>query len=281
MLSLKEQMIMDLELKGYSPKTQTAYLRYMKDFTQHLGKSPEKMDEAEIKEYLHFLITQKKASQSTVSCAYSALKFFYETTLHQDWGILKIPRIKTNRQLPIILARSEVKDLLEVTTNLKHRAILMTTYAAGLRVSETAHLKINDIDSKRMQIRVEQGKGKKDRYTLLSEINLSLLRSYWKIYQPKTWLFPGNPPENSISTRSIQHILEKARQKAGIQKKICVHSLRHSFATHLLEAGTDIYYIQQLMGHASVKTTTIYIHLRNQDALKVSSPLDLLFKSAI
>jgi site-specific recombinase XerD len=206
MLSLKEQMIMDLELKGYNLKTQITYLRYMKDFTHHLGKSPEKMDEKEIKEYLHFLITQKKASQSTISCAYSALKFFYETTLHQDWGILKIPRIKTNRQLPIVLARSEVKDLLEVTTNLKHRAILMTTYAAGLRVSETAHLKINDIDSKRMQIRVEQGKGKKDRYTLLSEINLNLLRSYWKIYQPKTWLFPGNPPENPISTRSIQHI---------------------------------------------------------------------------
>jgi site-specific recombinase XerD len=281
MLSLKEQMIMDLELKGYSPKTQTAYLRYMKDFTHHLGKSPEKMDEKEIKEYLHFLITQKKASQSTINSAYSALKFFYETTLHRDWGILKIPRIKKSRQLPIILDRSEVKNLLAVTTNVKHRTILMTTYAAGLRVSETAHLRISDIDSKRMQIRVEQGKGKKDRYTLLSEINLNLLRSYWKIYQPRTWLFPGNPPENPISTRSIQHVLEKACQKAGIQKKICVHSLRHSFATHLLEAGTDIYYIQQLMGHASVKTTTIYIHLRNQDALKVISPLDLLFKPII
>lgn len=274
---LKEEMIKNLQLKGFSPKTQTAYLQYMKDFTRYFGRSPVDMGKAEIKEYLHYLITEKQVSRSYVNCAYSALRFFYETTLGRDWEISKIPRVKSIKKLPTVLDSSEVKQLIEVTTNLKHRAILMTTYASGLRVSETAGLKLSDIDSKRMQLRIEQGKGKKDRYALLSEVNLELLREYWQKYHPNNWPFPGNPPENSISVRSIQHIFEKAKQKAGIKKSVSVHSLRHSFATHLLEAGTDIHYIQQLMGHASVRTTTIYIHLQKHNALKITSPLDLLF----
>lgn len=274
---LKEEMIKNLQLKGFSPKTQIAYIQYMKHFTRHFGRSPVDLGESEIKDYLHYLINEKKVSRSYVNCAYSALKFFYETTLGRDWEIKKIPRVKSIKKLPTVLDNSEVKQLIEVTTNLKHRAILMTTYASGLRVSETASLKLSDIDSKRMQLRIEQGKGKKDRYALLSEVNLMLLREYWQKYHPNNWLFPGNPPENPISSRSIQKIFEKAKQKAGIKKSVSVHSLRHSFATHLLEAGTDIHYIQQLMGHASVRTTTIYIHLQKHDALKIASPLDLLF----
>ena len=278
MHQLKEQMITELQLRGYSPKTQKAYLGYMKGFTRYFGKSPDKLGEAEIREYLHFLIIKEK-SHSCVNGAYSALRFFYESTLHQNWNINQIPRIKQAKRLPLVLDVSEVKSLFEVTTNLKHRTILETTYASGLRVSETAHLKVSDIDSKRMQLRIEQGKGKKDRYSLLSEVNLELLRLYWKAYHPKEWLFPGYLLEKPISTRSIEKIFDRAKQKAGIKKAVSVHVLRHSFATHLLEAGYEIHYIQQLMGHASVQTTSVYIHLRNQNALKITSPLDLLFNS--
>jgi len=156
---------------------------------------------------------------------------------------------------------------------------LMTTYSAGLRVSETAYLKVSSIDSKRMQLRIAQGKGNKDRYTLLSPVTLDLLRDYWRQYRPFSWLFPGRSPDRPISTRAIQKVFENAKRKAGIKKPATVHTLRHSFATHLLEAGTDIYRVQKLMGHTTPKTTTIYIHLRRQDLLKVVSPLDSLLDS--
>ena len=276
---LREQMKMDLKLKGYSPKTQVAYLGYMKNFVRYFGRSPAKMGEKEIREYLYHLITGKNLGDSSINSAYSALKFFYETTLCRDWNVAKIPRRKTEKRLPVVLDGSEIKQLLAVTTNLKHRALLMTTYSAGLRVSETAHLKVCDVDSKRMQLRVAQGKGKKDRYALLSPVTLNLLRDYWRQYRPFSWLFPGRSPERPISTRSIQKVFKDAKRKAGIKKPATVHTLRHSFATHLLEAGTDIYRVQKLMGHTTPKTTAIYIHLRRQDLLKVVSPLDSLMDS--
>jgi len=276
---LREQMKMDLKLKGYSPKTQAAYLGYMKKFVRYFGRSPAKMGEEEIREYLYHLVTERDLGDSSINSAYSALKFFYKTTLCRDWNVAKIPRRKTEKKLPVVLDGSEIKQLFAVTANLKHRALLMTTYSAGLRVSETAHLKVYDVDSKRMQLRVTQGKGKKDRYALLSSVTLNLLRDYWRQYRPFSWLFPGCSPDRPISTRSIQKIFEKAKQKAGIKKPATVHTLRHSFATHLLEAGTDIYRVQKLMGHTSPKTTAIYIHLRRQDLLKVVSPLDSLLDS--
>ena len=276
---LREQMKMDLKLKGYSPKTQTAYLGYMKKFVRYFGRSPAKMGEEEIREYLYHLITEKDLGDSSINSAYSALKFFYETTLGRDWNVAKIPRRKTEKRLPVVLDGSEIKQLLAVTANLKHRALLMITYSAGLRVSETAHLRVSDIDSKRMQLRVAQGKGKKDRYALLSPVTLNLLRDYWRQYRPFSWLFPGRSPERPISTRSIQKVFKDAKRKAGIKKPATVHTLRHSFATHLLEAGTDIYRVQKLMGHTTPKTTAIYIHLRRQDLLKVVSPLDSLMDS--
>ena len=276
---LREQMKMDLKLKGYSPKTQAAYLGYMKKFVRYFGRSPAKMGEKEIREYLYHLVTEKQVSTSSINGAYSALKFFYQTVLQGNWNIAKIPRTKVRKKLPVVLDGSEIKQLFAVTTNLKHRAILMTTYSAGLRVSETAHLKVSSIDSKRMQLRIDQGKGNKDRYTLLSPVTLDLLRDYWRQYRPFSWLFPGRSPDRPISTRAIQKIFEKAKRKAGIQKPATVHTLRHSFATHLLEAGTDIYRVQKLMGHTTPKTTTIYIHLRRQDLLKVVSPLDSLLDS--
>jgi integrase/recombinase XerD len=280
-MKLRDQMKMDMELKGFSVKTQDAYIRYVKTFVEYFGKSPMQMGEDEIRQYLHHLITEKQLSTSHINVVHSALKFFFTTTLQRQWNNIKIPRTKSPKKLPIVLAGSEIKQLLDVTINPKHRAILMTTYAAGLRVSETANLKLEDIDYKRMQIRVNEGKGKKDRYTILSAVNLKLLRDYWTLYRPNTWLFPGESPDKPITTRTIQKVFEISRDKAGIVKPSTVHSLRHSFATHLLETGTDIFHIQRLMGHSSPKTTSIYIHVKQEDLLKIVSPLDHLFGTGL
>jgi integrase/recombinase XerD len=280
-MKLRDQMKMDMELKGFSVKTQDAYIRYVKTFVEYFGKSPMQMGEDEIRQYLHHLITEKQMSTSHINAVHSALKFFFTTTLQRQWNNIKIPRTKSPKKLPIVLAGSEIKQLLDVTINPKHRAILMTTYAAGLRVSETANLKLEDIDYKRMQIRVNEGKGKKDRYTILSAVNLKLLRDYWTLYRPNTWLFPGESPDKPITTRTIQKVFEISRDKAGIVKPATVHSLRHSFATHLLETGTDIFHIQRLMGHSSPKTTSIYIHVKQEDLLKIVSPLDHLFGTGL
>ena len=276
MIPLRERMKSDMELRGFSPKTNTAYLRHVERFVEYYGLPPAQIAEPEIRNYLHYLLDERKLSDSYLNSAYSALRFFYETTLGRTWDVAKLPRTKKSKRLPVVLDTEEIKQILNVTKNLKHRAMLMTTYAAGLRVSETAHLRVIDIDSKRMQIRVEQGKGRKDRYTLLSNVNLTLLREYWRQYKPVIWLFPSFSLEKPISTRSIEKVFERAKQKAGITKPATVHSLRHSFATHLLETGTGIYHIQLLLGHTSPKTTSRYLHLTRQDLLKITSPMDAL-----
>lgn len=273
---LRENMIRDMQLKGYSPNTQSAYVNHIKKYVEYFNKSPDRLGIEEIKQYLHYLIIIKKVSKSYVNSAYSALRFLYETTLKREWNIKEIPRVKKSKKLPVILSVSEVEQIFTETNNLKHKAILMTIYAAGLRVSEVANLRISDIDSKNMQIRIRQGKGEKDRYTILSYENLKILRDYWKYYQTKEWLFPGNPPDRPISTRSIQKIFKNAKDKAGIKKDATVHTLRHCFATHLLESGVDIYHIQHLLGHTNPKTTSIYIHLTRKDVLNIKSPLDLM-----
>ncbi len=273
---LHDQMKRDLELKNYSPKTRSCYLASVKSFALHFHRSPAELADQEIREYLHYLIQEKKASQSVISQAYSALKFLYETTLKRDWNGFRIPRAKTGRKLPVVLSLQEIQAILSATRNLKHRALLMTIYSAGLRVSEVVHLKVSDIDSQRMVIRVQQGKGEKDRYTLLARRTLEVLRDYWREYRPKDWLFPGQPAKGSLSVSAIQRVFWKVLDQAGIKKPATVHTLRHSFATHLLEAGTDLYHIQQLLGHTTPKTTTIYLHLSRKDLGGVTSPIDLL-----
>lgn len=237
---LYDQMKMDLDLKNYSAKTTACYLACVRNFAVHFGRSPEKMGDDDIREYLHYLIKEKKSSQSVITQTYSALKFFYETTLERPWNPLKIPRAKMRKRLPVVLSRQEVHSLFGATQNVKHRAILMTIYSGGLRLSEAAHLKVDDIDSQRMTIRVRQGKGNKDRYTLLGKLTLDILRVYWKAYRPVDWLFPSRTRQQSISRSSIQKTFKKALDKAGIRKAASVHTLRHSFATHLLEGGTDL-----------------------------------------
>lgn len=274
MSKLREEMKKDMDLKAFSEKTKSSYLRHVEMFAKYFGKSPELLGDKEIKDYLHYLMVGKKISRSYCSQAYSGLKFFYETTLKRDWKSYRIPRSKSEKKLPSVLSREEVKRIINVTKNPKHRTILMTIYSSGLRVSEAACLKTKDIDSGRLQIFVRGGKGQKDRYTILSSKNLEQLRDYWKLYHPKTWLFPGSTCDKPITTRSIQSFFDKAVIKAGITKDVSVHTLRHSFATHLLESGVDIYHIQKLLGHASISTTSVYIHVCSEDTLNIKSPLD-------
>jgi integrase/recombinase XerD len=271
---LKDNMTMDLQLKGFSEKTQKTYISHVKAYAKHFGQSPDKLGVIEIKQYLHFLIMERKLSKSYINTAYSALKFFYTVTLDREWEMKQIPRVKKDKKLPTVMSKAEVQKLFDATTNLKHKAILMTVYGAGLRVSEVANLKPNDIDSENMQIHIRLGKGNKDRYTILAKVNLMILREYWKLYRPGIWLFPSVNPVNHLSVRTIERIFEQAKQKAGIKKNASIHTLRHSFATHMLESGVAINYIQLLLGHTSAKTTCIYIHLARKDAINLKSPLD-------
>jgi integrase/recombinase XerD len=273
---LQDQMRMDLELKNLSPRTRSCYLTWMRSFALHFHRSPDELGEQEIRDYLHYLIQVKKGSQSGVSQAYSALKFFYETTLKRDWNGFRIPRVQKGKKLPVVLSQQEIQAIFSATRNLKHRVVLMTIYSAGLRISEVVHLKVSDIDSQRMTIRVQQGKGQKDRYTLWSQRTLEVLRAYWKEYRPSGWLFPGKPETEPLSVSSVQRVFEKVLLRARIKKPASVHTLRHSFATHLLEAGTDLYHIQRLLGHTSPKTTAIYLHLSRKNLGGLTSPLDLL-----
>jgi len=272
---LKEQMKMDMELKNFSLRTIDTYLACVKSFVAHYKRSPELMGYNEIRDYLYYLLKDKKASQSTINQTYSALKFLYQNTLQRDWDTFKIPRCKMGRKLPVVLSKEEVHALFSVIPNLKHRSILMTIYSGGLRLNEATHLKVSDIDSKRMTIRVQQGKGNKDRYTLLGKRTLQILRIYWKLYHPSDWLFPSTRLDQPISHSSIQRVFKGVLHKSGIKKKASIHTLRHSFATHLLESGTDLYHIQRLLGHTTIHTTSIYLHVTRKDLTRMINPIDL------
>jgi len=279
MSNLFEQMKIDLELKGFSPNTVKLYLMHVRLFSDFHSSNPsESLGEEQVRNYLHHIIIKRNLSISYVNSAYSAIRFLYETTLDRDWNMKKIPRSKKAKKLPVVISKQEIKMLFDATPNLKHKAILMTIYSSGLRLGESARLKVTDIDSKNMQILISQGKGKKDRYSILSKSTLHILREYWKKHKPSFWLFPGIPSDKPINDRTIQRIFYESQERAGIKKTASVHSLRHSFATHLLEADTDLCYIQQLLGHTSIQTTSIYLHLRRMDVLNVKSPLDSLME---
>ena len=275
METFKEQMQGDMVLRNFSPHTQEAYHRAARYLELHFNKPPDRLGQNDIKSFLLSVVQNRKLSPSSLKITYAALRFLYETTLKKRWVMDKIPYPKSAKKLPTVLERNEVETILMSAGGLKQRAMLMVTYSVGLRVSETAHLKISDIDSKRMLLRVEQGKGKKDRYTLLSKRTLETLREYFKKYLPKHWLFPGGIPGQPISITTIQQAFKRAKRKSGIIKSASCHSLRHSFATHLLEAGVDLYNIQLLLGHASIRTTTIYLHVSKKNLSKIVSPLDI------
>jgi site-specific recombinase XerD len=264
-----------LELR-YGEVTIKTYRGLFEEFINFHSKYDYKnLDEPKINEFMRYLVTERKVSSSYQNQAINAVKFYYERCLGGQRKIYTVDRPREEKKLPVVLSTDEVSALLSATTNIKHKAVLMTIYSAGLRISEALNLKISDIDSERMQIRIEQSKGKKDRYTLLSSKLLTLLRQYFKEYKPKIYLFEGSNGEQ-YAMRSVQQVMKQACLKVGITKKVTVHSLRHSFATHLLENGTDLRYIQSLLGHESSKTTEIYTHVTTKGFDQIKSPLDKL-----
>ena len=272
--TLREKMLAELQLRGITPRTQTAYLREIAKLENYFNRSPEELGEEEVKEYLVHMLEDRGLSSGTYKYYAAGIKFLYRTTLNRGEVVEKIKYPKAKIKLPVVLDLSEVRTMLSVMENLKHRAVLTITYSAGLRVSETAHLKVTDIDSKRMMVRVRQGKGGKDRYTILSKTTLECLREYWRAYRPKDWLFEGQKEGSHICYTSIRNIFVEAKERAGITKPVGPHSLRHAFATHLIEAGTSLHHIQLLLGHKSPKTTTVYLHVSKMNLAQVSSPLD-------
>lgn len=267
-------MVRELQLRGITPRTQRSYLREVGNLAKYFGRSPEDLGESEVKEYLLHLMKERNLSEGTFRFYCSGIKFLYKHTLKREGVVENIRCPKRKKGLPVVLDLSEVEDLFSVTENLKHRAILMVTYSSGLRISETARLRVTDIDGKRMMVRVRQGKGGKDRYSVLSQRALECLRLYWRRYRPGEWLFEGQREGTHITVSAIRQVFLEAKKRAGITKPASVHTLRHSFATHLIEAGTSLHHVQLLLGHRSPPTTTVYLHVSRPNLAQVSSPID-------
>jgi integrase/recombinase XerD len=277
MSPLRQQMEADMVLRGLAYRTRGAYLESVTKLAKFYGRTPDQISEEEVQRYLLHLLQERKLAHSSCNVMCSALQFFYRVTLKRREAEFCLPRPKVPSRLPEIMSREEVGALIDKTTNLKHRALLMSTYAGGLRVSEVCQLKVTDIDSQRMTIRIEQGKGAKDRYTMLSPRLLTELRRYWLTYRPQPWLFPGaRVAVEPMLVKTAQRIFRAAKDRAGITKHCGIHGLRHAFATHLLEAGVDVHRIQRLMGHGSLGATARYFHLAQQHLSDTTSPLDLL-----
>lgn len=276
MTQLRQRMLEELQRRNYSAGTIRLYLLHVAAFARHFHRSPDQLGAEEIRRYQLFLIQEKKLAWSSYNQIVCALRFFYAKTLKRAWLLEDIPFPRKQQQLPLILSREEVARILTAPQHLKSRALLMTIYAAGLRRSEVARLRVRDVDSARMTISVHQGKGQKDRVVMLSPILLETLREYWRYQRPKEWLFPGRNPNQPISGNDIFVVFQNAVRRAGITKQVCPHSLRHSFATHLLESGTDLRTIQILLGHGSLKTTSRYLHVSPQLVRATASPLDSL-----
>jgi len=275
--ALRRRMEEDLKLKGFSPCTRKIYLLYCRKFAAHYRRSPEHLGEAEIRKFLLHLIQIEQVSYATYRQILAALKFLYTVTLNREWEVGRIPYPKHQKgKLPGVLNTDQLLALLQALRSPKHRAILTSCYAAGLRIGEACRLHVDDLDSSRMVIRVRQGKGCKERYTLLSRRLLEMLRCYWRIYRPTDWLFPGLTEAGHISPDTVRQVFRKARDEAGIGRWCTPHSLRHAFATHLLDSGTDLVVIQALLGHTSIKTTSVYTHVTIEHMQKTASPLDHL-----
>ena len=265
----------DLSIRKYSRRTIKSYMRINRDFLLFSGKRPEEIENKDIKGYLYYVVNQKKVATSTLNIIINALKFYYGEVLKKKFAY-EIKRPKKDKKLPVVLSQEEVSRILSSVTNIKHRLILMLVYSAGLRVSEVVKLKPEDIDAARGLIHIKGAKGRKDRYTMLSDVAMEVAKRYLREYGQSKWLFPSRDREEHITTRTVEMIFSNACKKANIRKEATVHSLRHSFATHLLEGGTDLRYIQELLGHKSSKTTEIYTHVSNKNIGKIKSPLDSL-----
>jgi integrase/recombinase XerD len=276
MTPLRRRMIEDMTLRNLTPQTIQSYVQCVARFARYFNTSPEHLGPEHVRTFLLYLVQERRVSFSHYKQTRSALRFVYRVTLGRGDVPDGIPPAKQPRTLPVVLSPDEVARFFAAIRNVKHRAILMTAYAAGLRVSEVTQLRVADLDSSRMVIRVRQGKGRKDRCVMLSPRLLEILRAYWKAVRPRDVLFPGATIDRPITTASIQKVCQRARRAAGMGKPITAHTLRHSFATHLLENGTDLRTIQVLLGHRSFGTTARYVHVATASLASTRSPFDRL-----
>jgi site-specific recombinase XerD len=280
MTELRQRMLDDLQLRNFSPHTQSAYLSAVARFARHFGVSPERLGPEEVRQYLLLMVHQRHVAWSTYNITLCALRFFYQTTLGRAGLLDGIPCPKEPKRLPVVLSREEVAIFLAAAPRLKSRTMLTMAYAAGLRVSEIVALEVGDIDNQRMLIRIRQAKGLKDRNVMLSPKLLELLRTYWRRERPRRFLFPSQT-EKPLSTGQVMLTCRRTRRRSGLNKDVTVHTLRHSFATHLLEAGVDLRTIQVLLGHRNLKTTAIYTAVSTERIASIASPFDALATIAV
>ncbi|TPW20590.1 MAG: integrase family protein [Elusimicrobia bacterium] len=276
MTQLRERMIREMQLRRLSERTQEAYLHAVHRLAKHYMRPPDQITDREVQDFILYLMNVRQVAWSTCNQIVCGVKFFFTTTVGRPSTSLAIPPRKSEQRLPEILSRQELERLFATLTNLKHITLLKTMYATGLRVSEAVRLKVTDIDGDRMTLRVEQGKGRKDRYATLSPRLLKDLRDYWRAYHPAVWLFPGQPSERHMPRDTAYVIYIRAKLKAGIKKGGGIHALRHAFATHMLEAGVDLRTLQELLGHRSIGTTQRYLHVTRKSFGAPGNPLDLL-----
>lgn len=275
MTPLRQRFIEDMQLRGLSEATQRSYVHYVAEYAKYFNMSPEYLDLEAVRQFHLYLLNERKLSASASNASMAAIQTFYLDTLEMPWGKSSFPRARVGQKLPVVLSREEVELFFAYVGNIRYRAALMLCYGAGLRVSEAVAVKVADIDSARMMIRVEQGKGRKDRDVMLSPRLLEVLRSYWRAARPEHWLFPSWNPERHICDSTISHACREAVEKSGLRKRITPHILRHSFATHLLENGVDTRVIQVLLGHARIDTTARYTQVSAAVIANTPSPLDI------
>ena len=273
---LRDRMLRELQLRRFAPAIQSTYLEAVVGLTKHFGIAPDQLSARQVQDYVLYLMNERHLQWNTVNTIVSGLTFFYTQTLRRPDIAVAMPCRRTARRLPEILSAAELEALFAAADSQQHRTLLMTTYAGGFRVSEVVRLRPADIDSQRLMIRIVHGKRARDRYTLLSPRLLEELRSYWRTYRPRTWLFPARNPDRPFNDDKARVVFNQAKARAGIRKGGSIHVLRHCFATHLLEAGVDLRTIQILMGHSSITSTAWYLHLTRKTVERTRSPLDLL-----
>jgi site-specific recombinase XerD len=269
-------MAADLRIRNYAERTQEIYIARVAEAARYFKRSPEELTSEEVRGYLRYLKEERRVSRSAFAQVVGALRFLYRETLDRPAMMPHLPYPRLKRRHPVVLSAEEVVRLVQAMRNLKHRTVAMVLYGAGLRISEALSLQLRDVDSMRMVLTVRHGKGDQDRQVVLSPVLLAALRVYWRAYRPRTWLFPGQTEHRPLGASTIQRALKAARVRAGIAKPASAHTLRHSYATHLMEAGTDLRVIQTLLGHRSLRTTAIYTHVATERVRATRSPLDAL-----
>lgn len=275
MTQLRHRFLEDMTLHGLAPTTHNVYLNAVEQLTAHYDRSPDQLSEQELRDYFTYLVQKKRIAQSTLKTYIFAIKFLYTKTLQRPWPTLKLLRARTREKLPVVLDPEEAQRLLSVKRSPVARMCAIVMYSCGLRISEALHLKVSDIDSRRMVLLIRQGKGNKDRQVPLPERTLQLLRDYWRQYRPETWLFPGTD-SGPLADHSVRYYLKKACKDAEIRKQVSAHTLRHSYATNLMARGVDVRVIQVLLGHRSLKTTTVYLHLTSSVMRPVQETINAL-----